>query len=120
MVWLTATNGRNKRDPVLARLGANLPERYLVGWMMDDDRTILIGLINAAETFLEGPEEMSETGPGWGSRDDSFKTAPGASVVWLEGDAHTTSLRLYGYADPTVISDGFESSTTSGWSSSTN
>ena len=120
VVWLTDTNGRYERDPVLARLGSHLPERYLVGWMMDNDRTFLIGLIDGAGTFLEGPEEMSESGPGWGSRDDSFKTAPGGSVVWLEGDAYTTNLRLYRYDDPTVFSDGFESSTISGWSSSAN
>ncbi len=120
MVWLTDTNGRYERDPVLARLGSQLPEQYLVGWMMENDRTFHIGIINGAGTFLEGPETMSSSGPGWGSRDDSFTSAPDGSVAWLEGNAYATTLELHQYAVLTVFGDGFETGSTTGWSSTTN
>jgi hypothetical protein len=78
-----------------------------------------IGIINDAGTFLEGPETMNSGGPGWGVRDDSFTSAPDGSVAWLEGGAGSTILELHRYAILTVFDDGFESGSTTSWSSST-
>jgi len=119
VVWLTATDGTNERDPSLARLGSQVPERYLVGWRTKNDGVFHIGVIDNAGVFLEGPEEMSVTGPGWGNRDDSFRGLANGSVAWLEGSAGSTTLRLYRYVDTAVFSDGFESGNSDHWSSTT-
>jgi hypothetical protein len=117
VVWLTATDGTTERDPVLARLGTTPPERYLVGWRTQNNDAFHIGLINSAGAFIEGPEMMSQAGPRWGMRDDSFKSAPDGSVAWLEGGAGSPTLRLHRYTATTVFSDGFETGDTDGWSS---
>ncbi len=119
VVWLTDTDGRQERDPVLARIGQQVPATYLVGWRTLNDQSLHIGIINGAGTFLEGPETMSSSGPGWGARDDSFTSAPDGSVAWLEGNAYSTTLELHQYAVLTVFGDGFESGSTTGWSSAT-
>ena len=119
VVWLTATNGTNERDPVMARIGSNTPERYLVGWRTRNDGVFHIGVIDNAGAFLEGPEEMSGAGPGWGNRDDSFRGTADGSVAWLEGGAGSTTLRLYRYVDTAVFTDGFESGSTDRWTSTT-
>ncbi len=119
VVWLTATDGSYERDPVMARIGSNTPERYLVGWRTRNDGVFHLGVIDNAGIFLEGPEEMSATGPGWGNRDDSFRGGADDSVAWLEGSAGSTTLRLYGYGDTAVFVDGFESGDTDRWSSTT-
>jgi len=119
VVWLTATDGSYERDPVMARIGSNTPERYLVGWRTQNDGVFHLGVIDNAGTFLEGPEDMSATGPGWGNRDDSFRGAADESVAWLEGSAGSTTLRLYSYVDTAVFADGFESGGTDHWSSTT-
>jgi len=116
VVWLTNTDGSTERDPVMARLGTQDPELYLVGWRSSIDGTFYIGHVNAAGAFLEGPEQMSASGPGWNKRDDSFSTTPGNSVVWLEGSAQSTSLRLYRYNESTVFVGDFESGDTTPWS----
>ena len=119
VVWLTATNGSNERDPVMARIGSQVPERYLIGWRTRNDGVFHIGVIDNAGNFLEGPENMSPTGPGWGNRDDSFRKAANGSVAWLEGSAGSTILRLYRYGDTKVFSNGFESGNSANWSSTT-
>jgi hypothetical protein len=110
VVWLTTTTGVDERDPVMARIGSGTPERYLVGWKTLSDGAFHLGLVNGSGTFLEGPEEMSPAGPGWGNRDDSFRPTTNGSVVWVEGTAGTANLTLYRYSDASVFSDGFESS----------
>jgi hypothetical protein len=119
VVWLTATAGSYERDPVMARIGSNTPERYLVGWRTRNDGVFHIGVIDNAGVFLEGPEEMSASGPGWGNRDDSFRGTADGSVAWLEGNAGSTTLRLYRYVATVVFADGFESGGSNRWSSTT-
>jgi hypothetical protein len=76
-------------------------------------------VIDNAGVFLEGPEEMSAAGPGWGNRDDSFHGSAGGSVAWIEGSAGSTNLRLHRYLDTAVFADGFESGSSDRWSSTT-
>lgn len=119
VVWLTDTNGRYESDPVLARIGQQVPPHYLVGWRTVNDGALHIGLINSAGGFLEGPETMASTGPGWGVRDDSFTSTPDGGVVWLQGNAGSSTLKLHRYGVAAVFADGFESSSMNAWSSST-
>jgi hypothetical protein len=116
VVWLTNTDGSTERDPVMARLGTQPPEVYLVGWRSSNDGAFHIGRINAAGAFVEGPQQMTSTGPGWNKRDDSFTAAPENSVVWLEGSAGSTTLSLYLYDESTVFVGDFESGDTTPWS----
>jgi hypothetical protein len=104
---------------VIARIGSQVPERYLVGWRSKNDGVFHIGVIDNAGDFLEGPEDMSATGPGWGNRDDSFRKTADGSVAWLEGSAGSTSLRLYRYSETGLFSDGFETGGSGRWSSTT-
>lgn len=120
VVWLTSTDGTTERDPVLARIGSAIPERYLIGWRTQNNGAFHIGLVDPTGVFLEGPEQMGPTGPRWGMRDDSFKSVPDGSVAWLDGGAGSSTLRLHRYAATTVFGDGFESNSTAAWSSSTN
>jgi hypothetical protein len=120
VVWLTDTNGRQESDPVLARLGTQTPPRYLVGWKTLDDRVFHIGLVNDSGAFLEGPESMQPGGPGWGLRDDSFKTTPDGGVAWLEGNVRSPTLKLHRYTASTLFADGFEAGDTGKWSSTSN
>jgi hypothetical protein len=120
VVWLTDTNGRYESDPVLARIGQQVPARYLAGWRTSNDGALHVGLINGAGGFLEGPETMSSVGPGWGVRDDSFRSTPDGGVVWLQGNAGSSTLKLHRYGVVEVFVDGFESSSTNAWSSSIN
>ncbi len=117
VVWLTNTDGTYERDPVMARIGSGTPERYLVGWKTTNDGAFHLGVINGTGAFLEGPEQLSPSGPGWGNRDDSFRPTPGGSVAWVEGVAGSTSLALHLYVDSAIFSDGFESGTNDAWSS---
>ena len=119
VVWLTATDGTDERDPVMARIGSQVPERYLVGWRTRNNGVFHIGVIDNAGVFLEGPEDMSATGPGWGNRDDSFRPTANGSIAWLEGSAGSTTLRLYRYSETGLFSDGFESGGNGRWSSTT-
>lgn len=115
VVWLTNTDGDEERDPVLARIGTQNPARYLVGWKTQSDRVFHIGIVNDAGGFIEGPEPLSSEGPGWGNRDDSFRSTNDGSVVWLEGAARSSALSLYRYAEATLFVDGFESGSTGQW-----
>jgi hypothetical protein len=117
VVWLTATDGTTERDPVLARIGSATPERYLVGWRTQNDGRFHLGVIDDQSSFLEGPEQLGPTGPGWGARDDSFKSTPDGSVAWLEGGAGSSTLKLHVFSDATVFADGFEAGGTGSWSS---
>jgi hypothetical protein len=119
VVWLTATDGVYERDPVMARIGSGTPERYLVGWMTRNDGAFHLGVINGSGAFLEGPEQLSPSGPGWGNRDDSFRSTFDGSVAWIEGAAGSTTLMLYRYLEAAIFSDGFESGNTDAWSSTT-
>jgi hypothetical protein len=119
VVWLTDTTGIYERDPVMARIGSEAPARYLVGWMTTNDGAFHVGVINGSGAFLEGPEQLSPSGPGWGNRDDSFRSTSGESVAWVEGYAGSTNLALYRYVDSTIFTDGFETGGTAGWSSTT-
>jgi hypothetical protein len=117
VVWLTSTTGIDERDPVMARIGSGIPERYLVGWKTESNGAFHLGVINDAGTFLEGPEQLSLTGPGWGNRDDSFRPAPGEAVEWVEGAAGSSTLVLYRYIDSALFLDGFETGAADRWSS---
>jgi hypothetical protein len=116
VAWLTNTDGSTERDPVMARLDTEGPGTYLVGWRSSDDGAFHIGRIDPGGTFLEGPQQMSASGPGWNQRDDSFTATPDSSVVWLEGSAQSTTLRMYRYSDSTVFVGDFESGDTAPWS----
>jgi hypothetical protein len=103
----------------MARIGSGTPERYLVGWMTTNDGAFHLGMIDGTGVFLEGPEQLSPAGPGWGNRDDSFRSAPDGSVAWVEGAAGSTNLALYRYVDSAIFADGFESGESGAWSSTT-
>ncbi len=109
----------SSNSPVMARIDSQVPERYLVGWRTKSDGVFHVGVIDNAGVFLEGPEGMSATGPGWGNRDDSFQGTAGGSVAWPEGSAGSTTLRLYRYVDSVIFTDGFESGNSDRWSSTT-
>ncbi len=117
VVWLTATDGTDERDPAMARIGSGTPERYLVGWRTRSNGAFHVGVIDGSGGFLEGPEQMSSAGPGWGKRDDSFQTTPDGDVAWIEGNAGSTTLTLYRYSDATIFADGLESGNSGLWSS---
>lgn len=119
LVWLTDTNGSNERDPVLAALGTESePESYLVGWMTENDDAYRMAIIDPSGAILQGPELVSGVGIRWGNRDDSLKTRPDGSVSWAQGDAYSSTLRLFRYSGNTIFSDGFESSDASQWTAS--
>ena len=119
VVWLTATSGTDERDPAMARIGTGTPEQYLVGWRTKSNGAFHLGVINVSGTFLEGPEQMSSSGPGWGNRDDSFRSTPSGEVAWVEGNSGSTTLTLYSYSDAGIFDDGFESGDSDLWSSTT-
>lgn len=117
VVWLTDTDGSQERDPVIARIGTQLPERYLVGWRTISDGAFHLGVVSGSGTFLEGPEQLGAPAPGWGMRDDSFRSLADGSVAWLEGSSGSSTLKLHRYGSTMVFGDGFESGTTTGWTS---
>jgi hypothetical protein len=119
VVWLTATTGVDERDPVMARIGSATPERYLVGWRTKSNGAFHVGVINDAGDFLEGPEQLSPTGPGWGNRDDSFRSTGDGTIAWVEGSAGSSNLVLYRYLDSALFVDGFETGDVDRWSSNT-
>ncbi|HSO23601.1 MAG TPA: hypothetical protein VLT81_11860, partial [Chondromyces sp.] len=111
VVWLTDTDGSQERDPVIARIGTQLPERYLVGWRTISDGAFHLGVVSGSGTFLEGPEQLGAPAPGWGMRDDSFRSLADGSVAWLEGSSGSSTLKLHRYGSTMVFGDGFESGT---------
>jgi hypothetical protein len=119
VVWLTTTDGTDERDPVMARIGSGMPERYLVGWRTRSNGAFHVGVIDGSGVFLEVPEQMSSAGPGWGNRDDSFQAAPDGEIAWVEGNAGSTILTLYRYSDAGIFADGLESGDADLWSSTT-
>lgn len=119
VTWLTSTTGIDERDPVMARIGSGTPERYLVGWKTESDSAFHLGVIDDAGTFLEGPEQLSPAGPGWGNRDDSFRPTEDGEVAWVEGTAGSSILTLYRYLDSTIFWDGFATGDLGRWSAST-
>jgi hypothetical protein len=119
VVWLTSTDGSQERDPVLARIGTQVPDRYLVGWRTVSNGAFHVGVITGSGAFIEGPEQMSAPVPGWGIRDDSFRAVPDGSVAWLQGSSGSSNLKLHRFGGTLVFGDGFESGTTGGWSAAT-
>jgi len=117
IVWLTATSGTDERDPAMARIGSGTPERFLVGWRTASNGAFHVGVIDSSGGFLEGPEQMTSSGPGWGTRDDSFQATPVGEVVWIEGNAGSQTLTLYRYSDAAIFEDGLESGDSDLWSS---
>jgi len=117
VVWLTATNGTEERDPAMARIGSETPEQFLVGWRTKSNGAFHLGVIDASGAFLEGPEQLSSTGPGWGNRDDSFQGRPDGGVAWVEGISGAATLTLYHYSDAGIFADGFEAGDNDLWSS---
>ncbi len=94
--WLTNTNGAYERDPVIARLGANVQaERYLVGWTTTNDKVYWLGVIDGQGNFLAGPDEVTSGGILWGNRDDSFRTRADGSISWVQGEPKSTELHLF-------------------------
>jgi len=95
-LWLTNTDGQYERDPVLARIGANLASnRYLVGWTTTNDKVYWLGVIDDAGSFIVTPEEVSSAGISWGNRDDSFRTRADGRISWLQGTPNSVSLRYF-------------------------
>jgi len=119
VVWLTATDGTDERDPAMARIGSGTPERFLVGWRTQSNGAFHVGVIDGSGVFLKGPEQMSSMGPGWGNRDDSFQGTPDGAVAWIEGTSGSATLTLYRYSDTAIFADGFESGDSDYWSSTT-
>lgn len=94
--WLTNSNGQTERDPVIARLGANVTdERYLVGWLTTHNGGYWLGVIDETGSFLIGPENMTAAGISWGNRDDSFHTRADGRVSWVQGAANGNQIRLF-------------------------
>jgi hypothetical protein len=105
LTWLTATDGANERDPVLARIGSGAPERFLAGWR--NGNNFQLGIVNASGAF----ESAAETVPGiaWGNRDDSLRSAPAGKVAWVSAQAGSRTLKLYVYAETDAIfANGFQ------------
>jgi hypothetical protein len=117
VVWLTSTTGIDERDPAMARIGTGTPERYLVGWKTESDGAFHLGVIDDDGDFLDGPEQLNSTGPGWGNRDDSFRPTADGAVTWVEGTAGSSTLSLYRYLDSALFVDGFESGDARRWDS---
>lgn len=96
VTWLTSTDGEYERDPVIARLGADLQSnQYLVGWKTIDDDVYWLAVVDGNGDFLDGPEEVSSAEISWGNRDDSFRTRADGRVSWVQGDAGSTALHLF-------------------------
>jgi hypothetical protein len=109
VVWLTDTNGVFERDPVLARLRDDgTSERFLIGWRTASDADFHLGIINGDGVFLTGPNSVGDAGIAWGERDDSFRRHSDGSVTWVQGNASSSTLRLFRFHDGPIFSDGFE------------
>lgn len=97
-VWLTNSQGDYERDPVLAHIGTNLSiDRFLVGWTTTNDGIYWLGVIDGSGKFIMGPEEVSSAGIKWGNRDDSLRTRPDGGVSWVQGEAGSNILHLFGF-----------------------
>jgi hypothetical protein len=110
--WLTNTDGSTERDPVIARIGNGLPERFLVGWRASSPTRYLLGVIDGDGAFGVAAEEVQTLGVSWNARDDSLRATPSGGVAWVSGSANATTVKLYTYsetatADP-VFRSGFE------------
>ena len=110
--WLTDTDGSTERDPVIARIGTSLPERFLVGWRMSSPTRYKLGVIGADGSFSAAPEEVQALGVAWNARDDSLRATPTGEVAWVSGSASGTTVKLYTYSEAStadaVFSSGFE------------
>jgi hypothetical protein len=101
--WLTNSSGLQERDVCIARLGGSgAPERFLVGWRLQDTGDFMLCVVDSAASILEGPEEINSVGGRWGMRDDSFRTMPDGGVSWVEGQALSDTLRIHTY-DPFAL-----------------
>ncbi len=99
VTWITSGTGAEERDPVLARVGADLTsDRYLLGWRMQSSGAFLLAIMDAAGAILEGPEVVSPDVQ-WGARDDSFRTGADGRVTWCHGLAGSSTLQIHTYAE---------------------
>jgi hypothetical protein len=109
VAWLTSGDGAYERDPVLARLPARSPaERYVVGWRTTNDADFHLAVVDGGGAFLEGPQSVGAAGIAWGDRDDSFRGNRDGSITWVQGDASSSTLRVYRFVDDLLFTDGFE------------
>jgi hypothetical protein len=82
VVWLTTTSGVNESDSSIALYQpAGAGEQYLVGWVEGDGMAYKLALVDGAGAFVEAPIDVSAT-VHWGRRDDPFRRAYDADVVW--------------------------------------
>lgn len=110
--WLTNTDGSTERDPVIARIGSTLPERFLVGWRASSPARYTLGVIGADGAFVVQPEEVQTLGIAWNARDDSLRATPSGAVAWVSGASGATTVKLYTYSETStadaVFRNGFE------------
>lgn len=103
-IWLTNTNGNDERDPVLARIGANLgTDRYLTGWMTTNNDSYWLAVIDGNGRFLTGPEEVTSQGISWGNRDDSMRTRPDGRISWVRGEPFSSTLKWFIFNGDTYL-----------------
>ena len=96
IVWLTDTDGVYERDPVIGRIGSDLgTDRFLVGWTTTNDGGYWLGVIDGSGDFIQAPENVSSEGIRWGNRDDSMRTRADGRVSWVQGEAGSTTLKLF-------------------------
>jgi hypothetical protein len=98
--WLTSSTGTQERDPVMALAGDLAPggRRFLAGWRLVSGNQFFLEVIDSGGTILQGPEEVGSSGIRWGNRDDSFRSGPNGTVLWVAGDAGSDTVRLYQYS----------------------
>jgi hypothetical protein len=95
-VWLTNTAGQTEQDPAIARIGTGgTAERYLVGWLTNNDNSYWLGVIDETGHFWYGPDNVTAAGIGWGNRDESFRTGADGRISWVQGDAGGSQIRLF-------------------------
>jgi hypothetical protein len=90
-IWLTGSDGSRERDPVMARIGSSVPERFLVGWREEDQYRL--GIIDAAGSFVQAAETIPAVA--WGDRDDSLRSTPAGKVAWISADVFSVTLHEY-------------------------
>jgi hypothetical protein len=97
IVWLTNSNGEFERDPVIGRIGTDVGGngRYLVGWLMSNNNSYWLGVIDDAGSFIMEPENVSPAGIAWGNRDDSFRTRADGTISWVQADASGNEIHLF-------------------------
>ena len=81
---------------MIGRIGVDVgSDRYLVGWLMSNDDSYWLGVIDEAGNFIMGPENGSAAGITWGNRDDSLRTRADGSISWVQAEANGDEIRLF-------------------------